>query len=429
MDAMMIEKAQRTAAAVERALVNLRLTPPVKYAVKMRNGLTWLDCVFDVASLGRQVEAYERAAHTVGAAIGRPVYIANHIGLRYGVLLSPRPRLPERVEFPGLGETRDVFRLGVSLRGEVTVGAGQMVNALIGASQGAGKSNILHLMTYQMVAWGWQLYLADPQAHTFNPDLWNGRAAAPVAGGVEDMRRLLDLVEGALADRVAAFRALTQSEGIVPETIDAYNRLAESPMPRAALMVDEANHYLSDKTIMRRLADLARQARKFGIHIIIAGHDWRAADVPRELSAMLPTRIALSVADDTSGRVVLDSDQWGRWVIGKRPGRGVLKMSKYLPVQFYVAPEMRVLPEPVAALGETEREVARRALTETGGRITLEALQRWGLGHREARRLQETWRTRGWAQNDPQNGNALTITERLAGLAGFGRVGGLADGG
>ncbi|PJF23848.1 MAG: hypothetical protein CUN53_20815, partial [Phototrophicales bacterium] len=130
--------------------------------------------------------------------------------------------------------------------------------------------------------------------------------------------------------------ALTQSEGIVPETIDAYNRLAESPMPRAALMVDEANHYLSDKTIMRRLADLARQARKFGIHIIIAGHDWRAADVPRELSAMLPTRIALSVADDTSGRVVLDSDQWGRWVIGKRPGRGVLKMSKYLPVQFYV---------------------------------------------------------------------------------------------
>jgi hypothetical protein len=409
------EYAERLVSVIERTLAGLRLYPPRQYALKERNGLWWLDCVFDVAAAGRTVEVYERAAHTVGAAIGRPVYTSNHVGMRYGILLSPKPRLPQRVDLPSDGVTLDVFRLGVSLRGEVTVSARAMVNALIGASQGAGKSNVMHLFAHQALAFGWKLYLADPQSHTFNPDRWNGLAAMAVAGSVDDLRKVLDAVEGALADRVAQFRTAAQTLGLIPADLDAYNAQIETPLPRIGLLVDEANTYLVDRRILQRLADLARQARKFGIHLVLAGHDWRAQDVPRELSAMLPTRIALAVADSTSARVVLDNERWGKWLIGKPPGRGVLKLGQFVPMQFYLAGD---LPqgEHVLPLMETERQIAEKALAETGGKISLDVLMGWGLGQREARRLQDAWKSRGWAEIDPARRNGLYITSKLTGL-------------
>jgi hypothetical protein len=69
----------------------------------------------------------------------------------------------------------------VCLKGEIAPKASRLGNVIIGASQGAGKSNIEKLFAYQARQAGWKLYLCDPDGHTFNPDIWNHIAAAEVA--------------------------------------------------------------------------------------------------------------------------------------------------------------------------------------------------------------------------------------------------------
>jgi hypothetical protein len=55
-------------------------------------------------------------------------------------------------------------------------------------------------------------------------------------------------------------------------------------------------------------------------------------------------------------------------------------------------------------------------MSETDGKISLEVLMSWSIGHRDARRLQDEWKMRGWAANDPRRKNSLYITPKLADL-------------
>jgi hypothetical protein len=67
-------------------------------------------------------------------------------------------------------------------------------------------------------------------------------------------------------------------------------------------------------------------------------------------------------------------------------------------------------------LTSDERAIAERAMSETDGKISLEVLMNWSLGHRDARRLQADWKMRGWAATDSQRKNSLYITSKLADL-------------
>ncbi len=67
-------------------------------------------------------------------------------------------------------------------------------------------------------------------------------------------------------------------------------------------------------------------------------------------------------------------------------------------------------------LTPNEKAIAEKALNETGGKISLEVLMEWGLGQGAARRLQDDWKLRGWAANDPQRANGLYLTPKLANL-------------
>jgi hypothetical protein len=192
-------------------------------------------------------------------------------------------------------------------------------------------------------------------------------------------------------------------------------------MGRFALLFDESNTWL--KQVLEQVTDLARQIRKVGGHVILAGHDWHASDIPRSLSAQFATRIAMSSTDDTAARVILNNDRWGKWTINKGVGRAVVRNQKvgYMPAQVYrITEKMQAdwlssvgLPAP---LTEAEREIVERAMRETDGKISLSVLMGWGMGQGPARRLQEDWRMRGWAANDPQRDNSLYITEKLSDL-------------
>lgn len=399
------------------------LMPPELYDVNERDGRVFLTASFNPLAIGRSLTAYEHpdVARRISQALdGHKVVITKKTGTRYVILLSGSISLPKRVEFPGFGE-RDVFRLGMGLRSEAKLHANQLRNVIIGAAQGAGKSNVLSLLIHQARVFGWKLYLADPDGHTFNPDMWNDLAAAPVASSPADLLKVLDRIAAELADRVALFRSVAD-RGIPPADIDAYNQMASEPLPRIALVVDEANSYLGDKKVFAQMADLLRRGRKWGLHIFLSGHEWHKETVPAEVNDMLQTRIGLTVASEQTSAVVLRSSHWGKWVIGKPAGRGVMRTHQYQPMQFYLVTEemerewLGQSVQAPAPIPESEALLVKRAMDEEGGKMTLGILTEWGIGQREARRLLDAYEARGWLERDVSDGNARKVSPKLADL-------------
>ena len=409
-------------------LVNeLKLQPPSRFLLTERHGMVWLLAVMNPRALGTNLSKYHnpQIAHQLSTAFaGKPVYIANQTGLRYGLLLSQKPKLPKLLPFPEFSEARDVFRLGRNLQEEVTLSAEQMKNVLIGAAQGSGKSNVLNLLVHQMRAFGWQLYLADPQLHTFSPDVWNSLAVHPVAGKDEEVRILLERVRAEIEQRMAAFRVIANG-GIPPRDIDAYNAISPEPMARIGLVVDEANTFLGNAAIFAGFADLLRQGRKWGLHIVLAGHEWHKKDVPSSVNDMLQTRLALSTPEENSGAVVLRSSRWGRWVMDQPSGRGVLKaQGKITPIQFYLVTDdqqrewLATLESP-GPLTQDEIAYVTYAL-EQGGTFRISALVgHFGVGEWAMRKLAKSWEQRGWLDAGKSASDPRMVNETLIELAGL----------
>lgn len=413
--------ATKVAEVVEYMMVEeMGLMPPEQYDVNERDDRIYIIASFNPMTLGRSLKAYENpdVARRLQAAMGGlPVTITRRTGTHYVILLTGKIGLPRSVDFPGFGE-RDIFRMGVGLRGEIAMPATRLQNVIIGAGQGAGKSNIQSLLVHQARAFGWKLYLADPDGHTFNPDIWNGIAAAPVASSPADLLLVLDRVVGELADRVALFRAAANG-GVPPADLDAYNKVAGEALPRIGLSVDEANSFLGDKRIFGQVADLLRRGRKWGLHIFLSGHEWHKETVPAEVNDMLQTRIALTVASEQTSAVVLRSMMWGKRVMGKPAGRGVMRTNRYQPMQFYLVTEEMEREwlgnrEIAAPLSEGEAEIVRRSIAEAEGKMSIPMLVEWGRTERDARNLVEAWELRGWLAKDPMRGNARFVTAKLA---------------
>ncbi len=409
-------------------LVNeLKLQPPSRYLLVGRNGMVWLLAIMNPRALGTSIKKYHnpQVAHQISTAFaGRPVYIANQTGLRYGVLLSTKPKLPKEIVFPGFGQQKDLFLLGRNLQKEITLKASQLKNVLIGAAQGSGKSNTINLLVHQMRVFGWQLYLADPQEHTFNPDIWDNIAAHPVASKDDEVLIILERIRAEIEARKAAFREIAEG-GIPPSDLDAYNVVSPNPLPRIAFLVDEANTFLANKAIFALVADLLRQGRKWGLHIVLAGHEWHKKDVSSSVNDMLQTRLALSTPDEYSGSVVLRSPRWGRWVMDQPAGRGALKASgRVMPMQFYLVTDEQQrewLSEttPPGPLTDEERAYVAYALNQEGA-FTISALVKefdqseWGI-----RKLAQAWEQRGWLIPGKSAAAPRMVSEILIQLAGL----------
>lgn len=243
----------------------------------------------------------------------------------------------------------------------------------------------------------------------------------PVASSPDDLLEVLDRLHGEIADRAALFRAIADG-GIPPADLDAYNAIAQEPLRRMMLLVDEANSFMDDKRVFRSLADLLRRGRKWGLHIVLGGHEWHKDVVPSSVNDMLQTRIGLTVANEETAQVVLRSRRWGKWVLGKPAGRGVIRIDQYQPMQFYLVTDelerewLSGATQPVSPIPEDEARIVQRVLDENDGKMTAGMLTLWGMGHREARNLVERYEARGWLVKDPSQGNARVVTEKLTNI-------------
>jgi hypothetical protein len=318
----------------------MKLQYPQRFILTEHGKFTWLLAVMDDLNLGGSMNKYVHTStlHRLSTALdGLPVLLSNHSGLRYAVLLSEKPRLPQSVAYPEEVNALDMFPLGVGLAGNIHVHAKQIVNMIVVGAQDSGKSMVLRALAHTARMHGSELYLADPVQHTFNPDLWS--KSAYVLHSTAIFLKVLERLNAEIEKRSELFRVA----GRVPaEDLDAYNSLTGEALPRVWLIADEANTFLASKAVQERLADPARIGRKFGIHIVLAGHDWHEYTVNRGLTSYFETRLCLRTSNDTTGRIVLDDVMRGKRTMNfRQPGRAILRLrGQYHDLQLYnVSPD------------------------------------------------------------------------------------------
>ncbi len=344
----------------------------------------------------------ESVRHEIGTHLGGALVLAsNHSGARY-VIFPHRPRLPERLPCPP-SPAQDTFPLGVTIDERLHLHADSLQNILIGGAQGSGKSTFLHLLARTALGHGWQLWLADPQENTFSAAEWGLYTAVQPAASPAAFLALLERLHTVYRQRSALFAA-----GERPcRNLTEYNRRAEIPLPRIALLVDEANTFLAERSIREAMADVSRQGRKYGVLLALAGHDWRGETIPKGLSANFKTRITFRVDDDTSGQVVLLSRKLGQAAlrlrhpgrgIGRIPGVGIRLFQACLPPEMPL-PERR---EPAPPLNDADFERVRAAAPQ--GQVTIALIAKTlGLSEWQARRRQERWSALGWIARNGSN--------------------------
>ena len=424
-----MDSAQNARVVVNTLLQERGLQPPTRWLLSERNGFVWLIGVLPVLpKLTPYVE--QDVFHSLSTALqGKPVILSNSTGMRYAVLLSAKPKLPDTGFFQAERLARDIFPFGIGLKGNVEAHAKDWLNMIVGGSQGSGKSTFLRLVAHTARLHGWQLYLADPDGNTF-PEIWNQAARRPVAGSMDEVIKLLSAVEAEIERRSALYAALAaKTNGMPPQDIEQYNQAAGTMLPRAVVVIDEANSYLGNKTAAESLGEIARRGRKWGIHVVLAAHNWRARDVSRALSSMFPTRVCLRVADDTSGEVVLDSHRWGMYALGiTKPGRAAVKLSgKIQPVQTYLLGKEQEMAwlgsQPMSdPLSKAEREMVRCAIEEMGGEFPVGRLAdrlKDTVSEWDVRKTAERWELRGWLTTPDDAVSARKVTIELAKMAGI----------
>jgi hypothetical protein len=439
--ARFLPEARTVASRIVTALKDCNRTPSFReFILAERLGHVILFAVLDELKLGAPVSGYadETVIHQISTLTGgRRVVFSNSNGARYAILLSKQAPLPKVIRYPEM-ETigRDVFPIGINRFGEINVPADRLLNILIAGASRKGKSNFLSGLAYAALTHGYQLYLADPQENTFAPQVWDSVAAGPVAASKRDFLELLTKVNQEMLRRGQLFKTVTKPDGGLPvQKLSEYNQYAEKPLPRIFLIVDEANTYMDQKGVVDVLAEISRQALKYGIHTILAAHSWREQDVPRSLSAQFATRLSFGVNDDTSAAVVMDSKTWGKQAMNfSLPGRGILRLDgeKVNEFQAYLMPEERMaalllnqngsLPTR-SPLTDEEIDLVKLALDENRpkdeiGRMSSSDLVSWGLNSNQARKLGQTWEYKGWLAKGSNNARFVTdVLKQVIGLS------------
>jgi len=183
-------------------------------------------------------------------------------------------------------------------------------HVLIAGATGSGKSNLLHGLIAQLVAYPparVRLQLVDPKRVELAlwvevPHLWLTPART-----LPEVDRVLEQLEVELEHRYRVLERLG-----LRDVAETWTRAESSPLGRLVVVVDEfATLTLAlDAKLRRRLTGrlilLAQQGRAAGVHLIVATQYPTRECVPSLLKVNVPTRACLRVPQAVSSRTILD---------------------------------------------------------------------------------------------------------------------------
>jgi hypothetical protein len=411
-EAKYLEKAELVARVVDSVLAARPGTDPALIErwvlTRTESGSVWLFAVLDDRRLPR-FEPYASAVHHLSSSLrGMPVLLGNHTGLRYAILLSQRPKLPEQVEYSGW--KRGLMQLGVDPRGQaVEIGYGEISHTLIAGITQFGKSNLLRLLALQARDEGWQLALADPDGRTFTKFEQDDALICPVGKTLDGCNLVIGRMQELLNERARLY----DQAGNSPDSLDEYNEWAlanQQPALSPLLVVlDEFNGTVQALggprgAFANAATQLAWRAAKFGIRLVLAGQDF-SKDIVGPVREQMSTRICLRVSNERISDLVLGKTGAERLT---RPGRALT--NRWGLIQTYFVPKTLLVRTDTNGLSGDEQKLAAFIWNKYNGRMTIPALLEYGQGDKTARRTRADWQERGLAEVRPDQDNALCLT-------------------
>ncbi len=412
-------QAQAIANCLPKVLQQRGLAAPFsEFLLTSVQGIVLLFAILDLRHIQR-LEAYiapELLHHLSTALQGYPVFLSNSSGLRYAIPLSPLPRLPRRVTFPGVETGRVLF--GVSHAGEVIhLPWPKLGHMLVAGKTGSGKSVFLRLLAYQAIADGTRLLLVDLDGATFPMLAGHPALISPIAASPEAAQTSLERAIDECEHRSALY---LQMDGY-PESLEEYNenalRQGKESLGRLLIVLDEFSALMTalggpKSTFANQVTELGWRGRKFGIHLVFAAQDFTKQVVGR-VRDQVNQVVCFRVRSPEAARAVGCPD--AVHIPEHRPGlaytdRWGLLQTFYLDKSLFaqVGPPTGITPQAVL--------LAQRAIHEAGGRMSIPLLVSWGLPERTARSLVERWELRGWLRQDPARQNARYITSEFQDL-------------
>jgi hypothetical protein len=417
------QRHMRLAETVSRQLVNAltrrKLQPAFSdFYITHLAGLTPLIAVLDTARLGdHNPYTSQDLLHQLSTDLGGlPVYLSNHSGIRYVVLLSPLPKLPRRVDLP-LDVPRGKLAIGVRFSGQpVLLDWETMLHLAVLGATGSGKSIFLQSLVMQAIRDDMQVLLSDIDQTTFGMLDDHPNLAAPIASSPQEA---LGLIEKSIAEcdrRAELFKSMTER----PQKLSEYNALmvkqGQEPLPRMLVVLDEASSVLTalggaKGAMGQALATLGWRGRKFGIHFVFA-----AQEFTKDILGPVRDQVGLSICFRVRNGQMAERMGCKRAerIPENRPGLAI--SNRHGPIQTYyvetsaLGQGQKLLPN----LNDFEQSLFTRAQRETDGRLSIPILVGWGQRERAARQMLADWELRGWVLRDPQRDNARYITAKLA---------------
>lgn len=386
-----------------------------EFLLTSTQGMVLLFAILDLPRV-RRLEAYttpELLHHLSTDLQGLPVFLSNSNGLRYAIPLSPLPRLPKVIPFPGVADGWAL--LGVNHSGETISQAwSKLGHLLVAGKTGSGKSVFLRLLAYQALTEGAQLLLVDLDGATFPMLTDHPALLAPIATTPQAAQVAVERALGECDHRAGLFMHM---DGY-PESLEECNRAnvrhGGDPLPRLLVVLDEFSALMTTlggpkSNFANRVAELGWRGRKFGVHLVFAAQDFTKQVVGRvrdQVSAAICFRVrsleaaramgcpeAVRIPESRPGLAC--TDRWG------------------LVQTFYLDKRMFEQIGPRAVFSRQEQELIERALNEAEGKMSIPLLVSWEMPERGARSLVESWEMRGWLRQDPTRQNARYVTPKL----------------
>ena len=399
------------------ALARRRLQPAFSdFYITRLAGMTLLIAVLDTARLGdHSPYTSPDLLHQLSTDLGGlPVYLSNHSGIRFVVLLSPLPKLPHKIDLP-VDAPRGKLAIGMRFTSQpVLLDWDSFLHLAVLGATGSGKSIFLQSLVSQAIRDEMQVLLSDIDQTTFGMLEGHPSLAAPIAASPQDA---LGLVEQAIAEcdrRAELFKSLPER----PQKLSEYNALAVKsrlePLPRMLVILDEASSVLTalggaKGQMGQALATLGWRGRKFGVHFVFA-----AQEFTKDIIGPVRDQVGLTLCFRVrSGQMAERMGCKGADRIPEtRPGLAI--SDRHGPIQTYFVEQSVFGGQKIfSTLSELESNLFARATRETAGRLSIPILVGWGQRERAARQLLETWELRGWVARDPQRDNARYITNKL----------------
>lgn len=414
--------AQRVQAVINQVLDSRSGTSSEYVQGWVLRGTPQNDVIFyAVLDAGRipQPEPFARATHQISSALGgQRVYWGNSTGFRIAVILTPVKRLPKQINLPA---NLMAGRALIGLRPDGQAAGGKwsdLKHIIVVGYTGSGKSVTTRSLVYQAIRQDFSLILADLDGTTFPMLAENPALLTPLASTTDEFIEVLRVALGELEHRVSLYKRAAN----FPENIEEYNLWAlaneQEPLKRVMVALDEFNSAITktggpDGKLGKLAVELASRGRKFGITLLLS-----AQDFSKEVIGAVRDEVGVIVAHKVnSENVARNVGVAAAAQISERtPGRAIT--NRWGQIQaFYLDKSHLMNGVPSASLlAPKEKELAERAMAETGGKISREVLIGWGLGQGEARRLLYDWDLRGWSAKDPMRANATYITPKLVSL-------------